>query len=123
MTKQKKNELTEEPQAEEGKNGTYGTNRTYGTHENTDLPTHTSHESHTTHKTHSSPQKALYAAIREALAQGEEVRLPGVGVLKVKTSPARTARNPRTGEAVAVPARNHVRFSQAGELRQLVNEE
>lgn len=114
MTKQKKNELTEEPQAEEGKNGTYGT------HENTDLPTHTSHQSHTTH---SSPQKALYAAIREALAQGEDVRLPGVGVLKVKTSPARTARNPRTGEAVAVPARNHVRFSPAGELRQLVNEE
>lgn len=123
MTKQKKNELTKEPQAEEGKNGTYGTNRTYGAHENTDLPTHTSHESHTTHTTHSSPQKALYAAIREALAQGEEVRLPGVGVLKVKTSPARTARNPRTGEPVAVPARNHVRFSQAGELRQLVNEE
>ncbi len=114
MTKQKKNELTEEPQAEEGKN------RTYGTHENTDLPTHTSHQSHTIH---SSPQKAFYAAIREALAQGEDVRLPGVGVLKVKTSPARTARNPRTGEAVAVPARNHVRFSQAGELRQLVNEE
>ena len=122
MTKQKKNELTEEPLAEEGKNGTSGTNRTYGTHEDTDLPTHTTHESHTTHTSHSSPQKALYAAIREALTQGEDVRLPGLGVLKVKTSPARTARNPRTGEAVSVPARNHVRFSLAGELRQILNE-
>jgi len=121
VTKQKKNELTEEPQAEEGKNGTYGTNRTYVTHENTDLPTHASHESHTTHKPHSSPQKALYAAIREALAQGEEVRLPGLGVLMVRTSTPRMGRNPRTGESIAIPARNRVRFSLAGVLRSRLN--
>ena len=65
--------------------------------------------------------KSLLAVIREALAAGHEVRLPGFGVLMVRTSPARMGRNPRTGESIAIPARNRVRFSLAGELRSRLN--
>lgn len=42
-------------------------------------------------------------ATRE-LATGGEVPLPGLGRLKVKERAARTGRNPRTGEALAIPA-------------------
>lgn len=65
--------------------------------------------------------KSLLAVISEALAGGNEVRLPGLGVLMVRTSPARMGRNPRTGESIAIPARNRVRFSLAGELRSRLN--
>ncbi len=116
MTKQKKNELKEE----EEENRTYGT---YGTNEETDAHTapHTSHVSHTTHTSHSSPQKALYAIIREALTQGQKIPLPGVGSFSVELHAARMGRNPRTGESIAIPARRRIHFKAAKGLRQLLN--
>jgi DNA-binding protein HU-beta len=72
---------------------------------------------------HASPAvKTLYAVVREALAAGQEVRLPGVGVLKVTAAAARTGRNPQTGEAIEIPAHNRLRFSLAGELKYLLNQ-
>jgi DNA-binding protein HU-beta len=65
--------------------------------------------------------KALYAVVREALAAGQDVRLPGLGVLKVREAAARSGRNPRTGEVVSIPAGRRVRFSMAEEVRALVN--
>ncbi|MHC4914865.1 MAG: HU family DNA-binding protein [Planctomycetota bacterium] len=50
-----------------------------------------------------------------------EVPLPGLGVLRVVKLKARTARNPRTGEAVAVPAKKTVRFRPYKELRDTLN--
>lgn len=116
MTKQKKNDLKEE----EEENRTYGT---YGTYENTEAHTadHTSHVSHTTHNSHSSPQKALYAIIREVLAQGQKIPLPGLGSFSVELHPARMGRNPRTGESIAIPARRRIHFKVAKGLRQLLN--
>ena len=38
-----------------------------------------------------------------ALAKGETVELRTFGIFKVKSRKARTGRNPRTGEEVAVP--------------------
>ena len=46
----------------------------------------------------------VFAAIREALANGEEVRIAGFGTLGIRSRPARTGRNPRTGEAVSILA-------------------
>lgn len=65
--------------------------------------------------------KALLAVIGEALAAGQDVRLPGLGVLRVESRAARMARNPRTGEAVAVPAGKRVRFSRSRDLHALLN--
>lgn len=128
----KKNELKEAAEAAEAaeaeeveEDRTYGTYRTYETNENTELPaTHTSHKPHTTHSSyssHNSPQKALYAIVREALAQGQKIPLPGLGSFSVTLHAARMGRNPRTGESIAIPARRRVHFKAAKGLRQLLN--
>ena len=44
----------------------------------------------------------VFAIVGEALADGEDVRLPGLGSFGTRTRPARTGRNPRTDEAVSV---------------------
>ena len=40
----------------------------------------------------------------EALANGEEVRIAGVGTFGTRSRPARTGRTTRTGEAVSISA-------------------
>ena len=47
---------------------------------------------------------ALLDAVRDALASGERVSLPGFGTFSTKNRPARRGRNPRTGESIDVPA-------------------
>ena len=49
--------------------------------------------------------KGVLAALAGALAQGDEVRFAGFGTFVGKDRPARTARNPRSGVPIAVPAR------------------
>ena len=53
---------------------------------------------------------ATLAVIKEAIGRGESVKIPGFGAFIHKTRKARIGRNPRTGEAVAVPERHGVRF-------------
>ena len=40
----------------------------------------------------------MFEAVGEALANGEEVRIVGFGTFTTKSRPARTGRNPQTGE-------------------------
>ncbi|MGH6972361.1 MAG: integration host factor subunit beta, partial [Caulobacteraceae bacterium] len=49
----------------------------------------------------------------EALEDGGRVELRGFGAFSVRARPARSGRNPRTGEAVTVRAKN-VPFFKAG---------
>ena len=56
-------------------------------------------------------EKAIAAVtdvITETLAAGEKVQIVGFGGFEVRSRPARVARNPRTGEAVTIPARRVV---------------
>ncbi|UXU74340.1 MULTISPECIES: HU family DNA-binding protein [unclassified Paracoccus (in: a-proteobacteria)] len=53
---------------------------------------------------------AAVAVIREEALAGKTVCLPGFGRFSVKESPAREARNPRTGESIRVEARRTLRF-------------
>lgn len=62
----------------------------------------------------------VVGSISEALADGEDVSLPGLGKFKVKERPARTSRNPKTGESVAVPAKTVVKFTPAKALKEAV---
>ena len=41
--------------------------------------------------------EVMFAAIGEALAEGEDVRVAGFGTFAVKNRPARAGRNPRSG--------------------------
>ena len=42
---------------------------------------------------------AVFEAVSESLANGEEVRIAGFGTFGARNRPARTGQNPRTGEA------------------------
>ena len=52
----------------------------------------------------------------QELTAGGEVPLPGLGKLKTKDRAARMGRNPRTGEAVTIPARRVVVFAPSEKL-------
>lgn len=47
---------------------------------------------------------ATLEVIQESLQKGESVSLVGFGTFEVKERAARTGKNPRTGEAVKIPA-------------------
>lgn len=55
-----------------------------------------------------------------ALAEGNKVQFMGIGSFEVKRRAARVSRNPRTGEAVDVPAANYVAFSAGKKLKDAV---
>ncbi len=59
--------------------------------------------------------------IQSALLEGNEVRLPGFGNFKVADRKATTARNPRTGETVNVPASKVAKFAPAKGLKEALN--
>ena len=60
--------------------------------------------------------------IKKALHEHEEVVIHGFGKFSVKERAARTARNPRTGETIEVPAKYAVTFKPHSALKGLVNE-
>ena len=63
----------------------------------------------------------VLAAIGEALAKDEEVRIAGFGRFVTRSRAARTGRNPRSGERVAIPASRMPSFKAGKVLRVLVN--
>ena len=65
--------------------------------------------------------EGVFAIIGEARADGEDVRLPGFGTLGTRSRPARTGRNPRTGEAVSISASTSPTFKAGKTLKDTVN--
>ncbi|MFD0847101.1 HU family DNA-binding protein [Sphingosinicella xenopeptidilytica] len=64
---------------------------------------------------------AVFAAIADAAAKGEEVSLNGFGKFKVKASPAREGRNPATGATIKIAASNKLTFSPAKAVKDRLN--
>jgi DNA-binding protein HU-beta len=60
------------------------------------------------------------ALVTRQLVKGDKIRLSGLGILQVRDRPARTARNPATGESVAVAASKKIAFRPAKELKEAV---
>lgn len=65
--------------------------------------------------------EAVLTTFKNALAKGEKLDLRGFGVFKVRESKARQARNPRTGETVAVPARKTPTFKPSKDFSGQLN--
>ncbi len=63
----------------------------------------------------------IFDEITEALARGDRVELRGFGAFSVKQRGARTGRNPRTGESVAVEEKAVPFFKTGKELRDKLN--
>ena len=62
----------------------------------------------------------VFGVIGEALANGEEARILGFGTFDTRNRPARTTRNPRTGENVLVAASTVPVFKAGKTLKDVV---
>jgi integration host factor subunit beta len=60
-------------------------------------------------------------AVKQALAEGENIEIRGFGTFKVRKRKSRMARNPRTGDTVRVPARVVPVFKASKHLRSRVS--
>lgn len=68
-------------------------------------------------------EKAVNAAIETvtaALVNGDKVQLAGFGSFEVKTREARVGRNPRTNEAMEIPASKAPMFKASKALKDAV---
>lgn len=63
---------------------------------------------------------ATVEAITKALADGEKVSLVGFGTFETRQRPARTGRNPRTKEAIEIPASTAPAFKAGKALKDAV---
>lgn len=62
----------------------------------------------------------IFDAITSTLKSGEEVSISGFGIFSAKMRAARTARNPRTGASVEVPAQRVPKFRASKALKDAV---
>ena len=68
--------------------------------------------------------QSLFEAMRASLIEGHRIEIRGFGGLTGKdTKPKPAARNPRTGEAVYVPARRKTHFKPGRVLKQALCEQ
>lgn len=69
-------------------------------------------------------EKALngtLAAIAETLKNGDKVTLVGFGTFSVSRRDARQGRNPQTGKAIQIPAKNVAKFKAGSKLSEAIN--
>lgn len=64
--------------------------------------------------------KALLAMMGGALADGQRIEVRGFGSFSLHYRPPRTGRNPKTGDAVALPGKHVPHFKPGKELRERV---
>lgn len=63
----------------------------------------------------------IFAAVQEALADGDKVQVLGFGTFEVKERAARTGRNPQTGEELQIAASKNPSFKPGKALKEAVN--
>ena len=63
----------------------------------------------------------VFDSITSALQSGADVRLVGFGTFSVSDRKATTGRNPRTGEAIQIPASKQPKFKAGKGLKSAVN--
>jgi len=65
--------------------------------------------------------KTMLDAMSDALARGYRIEIRGFGSFSLHYRPPRVGRNPKTGEAVALPGKHVPHFKPGKELRDRVN--
>lgn len=65
--------------------------------------------------------KAFMDTVQESLSKGDKVQLVGFGTFEVKQRAARVGRNPRTKEAIDIPASKAPVFKAGKDLKDSVN--
>ncbi len=64
---------------------------------------------------------AFLDTVQEQLKKGDKVTIPGFGTFSVSERSARTGRNPQTGAAIKIKARNVAKFKAGKGLSDAVN--
>jgi integration host factor subunit alpha len=67
--------------------------------------------------------EAFFELIHGTLVDGADVKLSGFGNFQIRRKAPRPGRNPRTGEAIPIKARNVVTFHASHKLKGLVQGE
>jgi DNA-binding protein HU-beta len=65
--------------------------------------------------------KAFMEEVREGIKKGEKITLVGFGTFYAAERPARTGRNPRTGEEIQIPSCTVPRFKAGKALKDGLN--
>jgi len=65
--------------------------------------------------------ESVFDAISGALSSGGDVRIVGFGTFSVANRKATTGRNPRTGQAIQIPASKQPKFKAGKGLKDAVN--
>ena len=74
-----------------------------------------------THRDAEFAVKTLLDAVGEALVRGHRIEVRGFGSFSINHRPPRMGRNPRSGEAVAIPAKRVPHFKPGKALREAVS--
>ena len=64
---------------------------------------------------------AFVETVIESMKKGERIQVVGFGTFEVRERPARNARNPRTGETIAIEASKAPVFKAGKTLRESLN--
>jgi integration host factor subunit alpha len=64
--------------------------------------------------------EAFFDILHHALVEGQDIKLSGFGNFNIRRKAPRPGRNPRTGEAIPITARNVVTFHASHKLKSLV---
>jgi integration host factor subunit alpha len=67
--------------------------------------------------------ESIFDIMKESLANGEKVKIPGFGNFDVKEKKARRGRNPQTGEKIEISARRVLSFKSSQLLKKALNNE
>lgn len=65
----------------------------------------------------------ILEVMKEALEEGEEIKLSGFGKFEVRKKGERIGRNPRTGDEIVIPERKVLRFKVSQVLKDELNGE
>ena len=87
----------------------------------TDLISAVAEKSGLTKKDAEKAVAAVIDSITETLANGEKVQLVGFGTFEIRERAERTGRNPRTKEAMTIPASKAPVFKAGKALKDLIN--
>lgn len=65
----------------------------------------------------------ILEVMKEALEEGEEIKVSGFGKFEVRKKSERVGRNPRTGDEIVIPERKVLRFKVSQVLKDELNGE
>ncbi len=65
----------------------------------------------------------IFKYLSNALTEGRNIEIRGLGTFKLKKMPARNARNPRTGEQIKIEEKNKIKWKSSKLLNYKINKD